>query len=161
MNEKGIMTYDFIIAVMIFITGYIIAMRASAYPLDTLRTQRDPDQIENILISQTITQNPGKPRNWSSINQVQELGLTYYEEGNNPHILDLQKLEEINQTRCSELEEKIPVETSLKIKVSEIESDKTYKCQANETAGARTKRTRSYIWTGEEYRESEIEIQTW
>ncbi|MFW5902349.1 MAG: hypothetical protein ACOCTT_00465 [archaeon] len=161
MNEKGIMTYDFIIAIFVFLTAYVITMQIVTYPLTSPNVEVDQKELTNSLLAQTLIKNPGKPGNWSRIDEIQLLGLTLHEKGNNPNILDQTKLEELNETNCSDLEEKIPLKTNINIEITLIEENKTYKCQREGYIPKREENIWAYVWNGEEYKGARGIIQTW
>jgi len=161
MNEKGIMTYDFIIAIFLFLTAYVVTMQVITYPMTRQDIEIDQKKPTNTLMANTLTQNPGEPCNWNEIGEVNSLGLSLCEKGNNPNILDIQKLKELNNTYCSELEDKIPLKTPINIEVKIIDENKTYKCQRDGYIPERKIETWPYVWNGEEYKIAKTTIQTW
>lgn len=120
------MSYDFIVAVVMFLAVYTIMLETSIYPLAGTERTTDIYTSESRLVTEILTKTPGYPPNWTTLSEVDQLGLTRYHKGNNPQILDVNKLEVLNDSYCSELNSKLPVNTSIKIKINA--RNKTYEC---------------------------------
>ncbi len=124
--KKGQLEYDFLLAIIMFLIIYTTFMTTVTYPLAGIKQTQDIYTRESKLHRQIITRTPGNPSNWTQINQVNQIGLTLNQRGNNPQILDLQKLQEINNTKCTTIQEKLP--TSTNIHISFTTQNKTYEC---------------------------------
>jgi len=159
MNEKGMMEYDIIVAVVLFLAAYVVTMRTAIYPM--VRTERttDPYQHGNTLLTQMLIQSPGEPEDWNDINEVQTLGLSHHDKGNSPNILDIEKLEAIDGVECEVLRDKLPTDTSVKIR---IDSDGgPYECIGEIWTPERRKESVFYVWNGTDYAEGRGTIRVW
>jgi len=159
MNEKGMMEYDIVIAVVLFLAAYVVTMRTSIYPMIRTERRTDPYEPGNDLMEQIIIRTPGEPRDWSSMDEVQTLGLSHHDKGNSPNILDIDKLEAINGMDCGILEDKIPVDTSIEIRVESGEG--THECFEEGWTPDRKKQSTIYVWNGTHYVEGRATIKVW
>lgn len=124
--KKGTMSYDFVIAIIMFLTVYVTMIQTSLYPMADVKMTEDIYKGEINLMTETTVKTPGEPSNWTEMDQVERFGLALSKEGNNPNILDLKKLEELDETNCSVVREKTPIDTGMNI--SFTVNNKTYSC---------------------------------
>ncbi len=159
-GEKGTVSYDFIVAIVMFITIYATLMLTVTYPLTDTRVRRDQFEGETFLLTDLVTKNPGYPANWTQMDQVELFGLALHKEGNNPHILDMGKLVELNNTDCITIKEKVPLDSYLYISMDV--QGRVYECNVEgQVAPERHEKTSFYVWNGTEYLMGQGRIHVW
>ncbi len=124
--KKGTLNYDFIIATILFLTVYVTMIQTSIYSFASIGQKRDIFTHESEVLTEMLVKTPGHPVNWESLSEVNQLGLTLYQRGNNPNILDMKKLEVINSSKCSDLKGLTPI--SADVNINFTMDNTTYAC---------------------------------
>lgn len=155
--EKGTLSYDFIIATVMFLTVYVIFIQTTVYPITGIQRRGDILKREGSVLTQLSSRYTGYPSNWSSLEEVEAFGLTLQERGNNPNILDEIKLQELNRSDCGKLREKHRFDTNLQIEVKTEEA--LYKCNNEEDDFKRHLESPVYIKTDSGYKEGQLIVR--
>jgi len=156
---KGIAGYDFVISLALFAIIYLYLFNFMPFLTTGSRSSTDILLEETRQLSDEIVKSAGYPENWTSINNMEKLGLCYYNKLTYENILDEKKIEEIAGVNCSDLETKTI--TNMKFAIEIKTQTGPYCCPASIPPKARVMQRTAYVFDGYASTPALVKVYTW
>ncbi|MBS3060647.1 MAG: hypothetical protein J4432_04020 [DPANN group archaeon] len=134
-GRRGNYNFDFIIALAFFLGFYATIFTILPYYEVQPTIIEDPLKEESAYLEHVLIRTPGYPSNWTTLSEVQRIGLAVENETIEYGILDSNKVLAINAQDCSALQHLSGITTNFKIR---IETGSTsYECNTSISGAAR------------------------
>lgn len=134
---RGNLNFDFVIALAMFATAYMLVFSSISPFAMGFRAYRDPVESDARYLSDMLLSQPGVPETWSAIEgENVRLGLSLYNRTNYQNIIDLKKAKAIGAAQCSSLKPRSDSSLNFKIRI-ETDTGGPYECAGDVPKGAR------------------------
>ena len=155
---RGSTDYDFILSIALFAVVYVSIFTFLPYMTLSSSDQQDLLFHESDYLSSVLIKSPGYPKNWTDVNNVVKLGLSYYETTYYPNILDYDKVQNLTGVTCNSLRAKSDIDLNFSINVK---ADYNYNCTGSIPDYARRVDRPVQIYNGSSYEPAVFQLYVW
>ena len=161
-KKKGTVDYDFILSIGLFAVAYVSLFTLLPYINISSVDSADSLLQESNYLSTILVKYPGYPKNWTSINNIKSIGLSYYDNTTYyPNILDLTKIKQITTASCTSLKSTTGITINLLINIK-LNNGSNYNCTGTKPNYSREIQRPVMVYDNNgNYESGILELYTW
>ena len=159
-NSRGDVNFDFSIALVLFMIVY--AGLFSSLPSATTSFQKNRDALatSTVFLTESLVAAPGIPKNWTTFDENQKLGLAFYNSTFFPNVIDVDKALQLSLRNCSEWYNKTTVTLEFKIAVINNTAS-VFECNNTVPRTARITDRMAFLKNASAYTPVTLRVYTW